>query len=150
MPERDAVLCELILKMLAVDAGLDPRRERESVDLKHAVHAAHVEADNHPAGSVLWLKAADDVGAATKRDKHHAVLVGSNRRAVAAAADRARALGYADPLVLTTTLEGEAREVAKVLAAASRSLARNTPDCNESAAFAQLRPGFLTVAERFD
>ena len=58
--------------------------------------------------------------------RHHAVLVGSNRRAVAAAADRARALGYADPLVLTTTLEGEAREVAKVLAAARRSPARNT------------------------
>ena len=76
MPERDAVLCELILKMLAVDAGLDPRCERESVDLKHAVHAAHVEADNHPVVSILRLKAAGDVGAAPKRDKHYAVLVG--------------------------------------------------------------------------
>ena len=26
---------------------------------------------------------------------------------------------------------------------------RGTPDCNESAAFAQLRPGYLTVAEAF-
>jgi hydroxypyruvate reductase len=47
------------------------------------------------------------------------VLVGSNRAAVSAAARRARSLGYR-PLVLSTTVTGEAREVAAVLAAVAR------------------------------
>jgi hydroxypyruvate reductase len=47
------------------------------------------------------------------------LLVGSNRIAVAAAARRARALGYR-PLVLSTSVTGEAREVGAVLAAVAR------------------------------
>ncbi len=47
------------------------------------------------------------------------LLVGSNRIAVEAGARRARSLGYR-PLVLTTSLTGEAREVAAVLAAVAR------------------------------
>lgn len=43
-------------------------------------------------------------------------IVGSNRKSLEAAAAAARELGYA-PLVLTSRLEGEAREVARVLAA---------------------------------
>jgi hydroxypyruvate reductase len=50
------------------------------------------------------------------------VLVGSNALAVAAAAGRARALGYR-PLVLSTTITGETREVAAVHAALARELA---------------------------
>jgi hydroxypyruvate reductase len=46
-------------------------------------------------------------------------LVGTNRIAVAAAARRARALGFR-PLVLSTTVTGEARDVAAVLAAVAR------------------------------
>lgn len=48
----------------------------------------------------------------------HAV-VGSNRLSLEAAAHRARALGYA-PLILGSQIEGEAREVAKVLAAVAK------------------------------
>ena len=41
------------------------------------------------------------------------VLVGSNRLALQAAAQRARALGY-HPLILSSALQGETREVARV------------------------------------
>ncbi len=50
------------------------------------------------------------------------VLVGSNRHAAAAAAQAAQAAGW-HPLVLTTLLQGEAREVGRVLAAIGRELA---------------------------
>jgi len=43
----------------------------------------------------------------------HNVLIGSNRLALDAAAQRAKLLGYR-PLILTSTLEGETREVARV------------------------------------
>ena len=48
----------------------------------------------------------------------HAV-VGSNRISLDAAADAARSLGYA-PLVLSSQVQGEAREVARVLAAVAK------------------------------
>jgi len=48
------------------------------------------------------------------------VVIGSNRVAAAAAARKAAALGYAS-LLLTTCLEGEAREAARVLAGIGRS-----------------------------
>jgi hydroxypyruvate reductase len=51
----------------------------------------------------------------------HAVLVGSNRLAARAAVARARALGY-DALLLTTFVEGEAREVAKVAVALAKGM----------------------------
>jgi hydroxypyruvate reductase len=47
------------------------------------------------------------------------VIVGSNRLAVDAAAARAKALGY-KPLVLSTTIEGETRDVALMHAAIAR------------------------------
>lgn len=47
--------------------------------------------------------------------------VGNNALAVAMAEDRARALGFST-LVLTTTVEGEAREVAKVLASITKEV----------------------------
>ena len=49
------------------------------------------------------------------------VLVGSNEQAVAAAAARAKALGFR-PLILTTYLEGEAREVARVFCSVVRGI----------------------------
>lgn len=49
------------------------------------------------------------------------VVVGSNALAVAAAAARARELGYR-PLVLSTTIEGETRDVAGVHAAIAREV----------------------------
>ena len=49
------------------------------------------------------------------------VLVGTNRIALLAAAERARALGYRT-LVLSSTLTGEAREVGAVVAALAREL----------------------------
>ncbi len=47
------------------------------------------------------------------------VVVGSNAQAIEAAAAEAKLLGYR-PLVLTTTLDGEAREQARMLAAIAR------------------------------
>ncbi|HID89243.1 MAG TPA: DUF4147 domain-containing protein [Anaerolineae bacterium] len=53
----------------------------------------------------------------------HHVIVGDNRTAALAAAERARALGF-HTQVLTTYLEGEAREVGTVLAALAKEEAR--------------------------
>ncbi len=50
------------------------------------------------------------------------VLLGNNARALAAAGDKARELGY-NVLCLTSRITGEAREVAKVLAAVAADLA---------------------------
>ncbi|GAB6063226.1 glycerate kinase type-2 family protein [Deferrisoma palaeochoriense] len=47
------------------------------------------------------------------------VVVGSNRKSLEAAAARARALGY-NPLILTSRLEGEAREVGRALVAVAQ------------------------------
>lgn len=49
------------------------------------------------------------------------VIIGSNRLAAVAAADRARALGYG-VLLLGTYIEGEAREVAKVAAGLAKGM----------------------------
>ena len=49
------------------------------------------------------------------------VIVGSNKLAVEAAAAKARQLGYR-PLVLSTTIEGETRDVARVHAAIAREI----------------------------
>ena len=54
-------------------------------------------------------------------ERCHNVIVGSNGLAVAAAADRARDLGY-NTLVLSTRLEGEAREVAHVYSAIGKEI----------------------------
>ena len=54
-------------------------------------------------------------------DRVHNVIVGSNGLAAQAAVARAETLGYAS-LLLTTFIEGEAREVAKVAVALAKSL----------------------------
>lgn len=54
-------------------------------------------------------------------ERCHNVIVGSNGLAVAAAAERARHLGY-NTLVLSTRLEGEAREVAHVYSAIGKEI----------------------------
>jgi len=61
-------------------------------------------------------KAGDRVFAGVKN-----VLVGSNRLSVNAAKERARALGY-KTMLLSTTLDGEASEVAKMFAAMAREV----------------------------
>jgi len=53
--------------------------------------------------------------------KCQTLLVGSNRLAVDAAAEKARALGY-KPMVLSTTIEGETRDVARMHAAMAREV----------------------------
>ncbi|UCC86862.1 MAG: glycerate kinase [Anaerolineales bacterium] len=50
-------------------------------------------------------------------------IIGSNRLAAAAAAQEAQLLGF-DTILLTTFLEGEAREVGKVMAGLAKGLAR--------------------------
>jgi hydroxypyruvate reductase len=54
-------------------------------------------------------------------DRVHNVIVGSNALAAQAAVARAETLGYAG-LLLTTFIEGEAREIAKVAVALAKSL----------------------------
>jgi len=51
------------------------------------------------------------------------LIIGNNRQAALAAVERAQELGF-NALLLTTYLEGEAREVAKVLAALAKEVAR--------------------------
>ncbi len=59
--------------------------------------------------------------------RSHHVIVGSNRQAIAAAEACARKLGYRT-IVLSTTIEGETREIAGMHAAIAREiLARNRP-----------------------
>ncbi len=59
------------------------------------------------------------------RSRH--VIVGGNNQAIAAAADCARKLGYRT-MVLSTTIEGETREIARMHAAIAREiLASNRP-----------------------
>jgi hydroxypyruvate reductase len=55
-------------------------------------------------------------------------IVGSNRTALTAAADAARANGY-EPRVLTSSLRGEAREVANVLVAIAEGVANSDRPC---------------------
>ncbi len=54
-------------------------------------------------------------------ERCHNVIVGSNGQAVAAADERARDLGY-NTLVLSTRLEGEAREVAHIYSAIGKEI----------------------------
>jgi hydroxypyruvate reductase len=66
-----------------------------------------------------------------RRVRH--TVVGSNRLALAAAARRARALGF-HPLVLSSEIQGEARQIARVHAAIAHELVRSgqpvkTPAC---------------------
>src|SRR5262249_3283225 len=49
----------------------------------------------------------------------HTFILGTNRLALQAAAERCRVAGF-HPLLLTASLQGEAREVARVLAAIAR------------------------------
>ncbi len=59
--------------------------------------------------------------------RSHHVIVGSNKQAIAAAEACARSLGYRT-MVLSTTIEGEAREIARMHAAIAREiLASNRP-----------------------
>lgn len=57
-------------------------------------------------------------------ERVHNVIIGSNALAAQAAVGRARELGFA-ALVLSTYVEGEAREVGRVAAALAKDLARN-------------------------
>jgi glycerate 2-kinase len=59
--------------------------------------------------------------------KSHHVLVGSNALAVEAAAEEAKRLGY-NTRILSTPVEGEAREAARVYAGIARKI-RNHPAC---------------------
>ena len=56
------------------------------------------------------------------------VVVGDNQRAAMAAVRRARDIGWHSDL-LTTYLQGEAREVGKVMAALAQGIARGQSDC---------------------
>ena len=61
----------------------------------------------------------------TETPKRHAaarnVIVGSNRQSIAAAAQKARERGYR-PIVLSTTIDGETRDIARMHAAIAREM----------------------------
>jgi hydroxypyruvate reductase len=57
-------------------------------------------------------------------DGVHNVIVGSNRLAAQAAAQKAQAMGF-DTILLTTFLEGEARDVARAMAGLAKGLVRS-------------------------
>jgi hypothetical protein len=61
VPQRQPVRAQLVLECGAVDARLDPRRPRRSVDLEHLVEVAEVDGDG-PAvrGADVALDAAYD------------------------------------------------------------------------------------------
>jgi hydroxypyruvate reductase len=77
----------------------------------------------------------------------HNVLIGSNRQSMDAAAKRARELGYRT-LVLSTMMEGEAREVAGVHAAIVKEIQKNARPVRAPACF--LSGGETTVTVRGD
>ena len=54
-------------------------------------------------------------------ERTHNLIIGNNRQAALAAMEKAQQLGF-NALLLTTSLEGEAREVAKVLAALAKEV----------------------------
>ena len=49
------------------------------------------------------------------------MIVGSNRQSIDAAAKKAKALGYR-PIILSTTIDGETREIARMHAALAREM----------------------------
>jgi glycerate 2-kinase len=86
--------------------GIGENDETRDV-IRYLRRGAHGELPDTP-------KAEDPLFART-----HNLIVGSNRIAVEAAARAAHALGY-DTQIITTFMQGEAREVAKMLAAIAR------------------------------
>jgi hydroxypyruvate reductase len=76
---------------------------------KAAADRLHVSADETPKPGDPLFKRVENL------------IVGSNRLAVDAAAKKAKALGYR-PLVLSTTIEGETRDVARMHAAILREI----------------------------
>jgi len=75
----------------------------------------------------------------------HQVVVASNRQAIAAAADCARKLGY-HTMVLSTTIDGETREIARMHAAIAREILSNNRPLRRPACL--LSGGETTVTVR--
>lgn len=63
-----------------------------------------------------------------KASQAHNLIVGSNRLAIDAAARKAKELGYRT-LVLSTSIEGETRDIARMHAAIAREIALRRPAC---------------------
>ena len=80
-------------------------------------------------------------------EKVRNIIVGSGRHAAQAAMDRAQGLGY-NAAILTTTLEGEAREVGKFLAALARELVRHGRPLPKPAALVLAGETTVTVRGR--
>ena len=98
------------------------------------------------AGQAGHLPETPKPGAALFRRVHSAVI-GSNRQSLSACAEEAAALGYR-PLILTSRLAGEAREVARVLVSILRECASSgTP---AQAPVCLLAGGETTVTVRGD
>ncbi len=67
------------------------------------------------------------------------LIVGSNRLAIDAAAKKARALGYR-PLILSSFIEGETKDIASMHAAIAKEILANQPACT-TACLHSLRRG---------
>ena len=55
MTEGNILTTQLVFQVLAIDAGLNTSGEGARVDLQHAVHATHVETNDHAARLVMGL-----------------------------------------------------------------------------------------------
>ena len=105
-------------------AAPDPTTFRDAIEIIHRYGLAESMPDS--AMTYLHRGAAGREPETPKPDDPvfrgvQTVLVGSNEQAVAAAAARAKALGFRT-LMLTTYLEGEAREAARVFCSVARSV----------------------------
>lgn len=95
----------------------------DSSTVADAVRILHKYDVSVPAGALHETPKPGDPAFA--RSRH--VIVGSNKQAIDAAADWARRLGYRT-MVLSTTIEGETREIARMHAAIAREiLSSNRP-----------------------
>lgn len=90
----------------------DPSTPRDCLEVIHKLDAKRMIPD----GVMQYLQQSDQKGDHAKLDEFphvQNVIVGSNRFAVEAAFKRAKELGYT-PIVLSTTLSGEARDVGSI------------------------------------
>ena len=116
------ILSDVVGDPLEVIASGPTVPDPTTVDDARAVLARHgLELGKGTSEQAGWSLLETPKPGDTVFERIHHVLIGSNRLAAAAARDTARGLGY-NTLLLSTFVEGEAREVAKVAAALAKGI----------------------------
>ena len=114
------ILSDVVGDPLEVIASGPTVPDPTTVDDARAVLARYsIELEMGASGQASWSFLETPKPGDTAFERVHHLLIGSNRLAAAAARERARELGY-NALLLSTFVEGEAREVAKVAAALAK------------------------------